>query len=185
VSAARPWVTQVVLFLAGAVGGTLGDQIHVQFRVLSYPAPWLLGQAAWVPPLFGAAALVLVNGQRAFVPRSSTEPRPGAAQVARAVGLFYLAYLSTGLLQDSPRLLALVLCCWWAARVALAPSRDRVLSSLASAIGGCLFEGALSSTGAFAYRAPDVIGVPLWLGPLYLHVALMTRTIYLAAVERD
>jgi hypothetical protein len=183
VSGSRTWITQVALFLAGAVGGTLGDQIHVQFRVLRYPSPWLLGQAAWVPPLFGAAALLLIDGQRWFVPRSSAEPRPAAA-VARTVALFYLAYLSTGLLQDSPRLLSLLLAGWWAARVALSPSADRVLSSLASALGGCLFEGWLSSTGAFAYRAPDVIGVPMWLGPLYLHVALMTRTIYLAVVRR-
>ena len=45
----------VTLFVLGGIGGILGDQIHVQFGVLSYAHPELLGQAWWVGPLFGSA----------------------------------------------------------------------------------------------------------------------------------
>ena len=177
-----PLRARAALFLVGAVAGTLGDQIHVQFHVLSYRAPvaWLLGQAIWVPLLFGCAGLALVGGERLYDGlRRPHEQRPSLASNAATVGLFYLAYLSTGLLQDSPLQLTAGLTAAWALRVARNPSRDRLLSAVAAATGGCLFEGLLSMTGAFTYRSPDFFHVPLWLPALYFHVSLMTRDIYL------
>ena len=41
------------------------------------------------------------------------------------------------------------------------------------------FEAALAATGAFSYRQPDVLGVPVWLPALYLHLSLFTRQIHL------
>ena len=174
---------QIGLFFVGAVAGTVGDQIHVQFGVLRYRAPetWLFGQAMWVPVLFGFAGLALVNGEALFDGmRPRGEPRPSRAGNLVPMALFYLAYLSTGLFQDSPWLLAAALTVAWALRVARRPSRDRVVGALAVAAGGCLFEAALSSTGAFTYREPDFLLVPAWLAPLYFHVSLMTRDIHLA-----
>ena len=179
----------LALFFAGAVIGTLGDQIHVQFGVLSYPhpAPWLYGQASWVPLLFGCAGLALVLGNRTFI-RPSLHPdiRTGdvlPATLGEVLGsfvLFVAAYFSTGLFQDHPRLLALGLTAIWLLRIAPRPTRDKLLGGLASAVGGTLFEAALSSTGAFRYRSPDLWLVPIWLPALYLHVSLATRDIYLA-----
>jgi hypothetical protein len=45
------------------------------------------------------------------------------------------------------------------------------------AIGGVLAESALSAAGEFDYLAPDVLGVPWWLFPLYLHGALVAADV--------
>jgi len=168
---------QAVLFLVGAVVGTLGDQIHVQFDVLWYPRPLLCGQAPWVPFLFGTAALVLVNGHRLFLRRPAGDPPPSS--LAAPAVLFVAAYFATALGKERPLLVAGGLAAAWALRVAVAPATDKLLAGLAIAAGGPLVEAALSATGAFFYRRPDVLGVPVWLPALYLHVSLLTRQIYL------
>ena len=58
---------QAFVFLLGAVAGTLLDQIHVRSGVLWYAHPVLFGQAFWVPLVFGAGGLVLVNSHAVFV----------------------------------------------------------------------------------------------------------------------
>jgi hypothetical protein len=40
-----------------------------------------------------------------------------------------------------------------------------------------LAESALSAIGEFDYLAPDLIGVPWWLFPLYLHGALVAADV--------
>ena len=66
----------------------------------------------------------------------------------------------------------------WGVRVAL--RHERVVAMAAGiviATGGVLAESALSAAGEFDYLAPDLLGVPWWLFPLYLHGALVAADI--------
>ncbi len=170
---------QAFVFLLGAVVGTLLDQIHVRSGVLWYTHPVLLGQAFWVPLVFGAGALVLVNSHAALIALAGGSPAPPGPSAAQAM-LFAGAYLLTGVAPGRPLLVLAVLTAAWLTRVALGPSRELVLAGLAFAVGGPLFEATLSATGGFSYGRPDLLGVPCWLPALYLHASLLTRVIYLA-----
>ncbi len=175
----------LLMALFGALTGTLGDQIHVQFHVLFYPhgVSWLDGQAVWVPFLFALGGPLLIyshwlstrlaGGDVDSLPKS-TAWKPGVWHFA--------AYFSTGLFFMTPRVLTAGLVAAWLVRVALHPSRAMVVHSIGCAILGPLFEMALSSTGAFVYTRPTYI-IPMWLPALYLHVAPACRHIYLAWVK--
>jgi hypothetical protein len=173
----------VLLFLIVGVLGTACDQIHVQFEVLAYPSPFLLGQALWVPLVFGAASVFIVASYAPFrrlAPRD--EPPPSAAALAFVAADFLAAYFATGIFKGTPVALALGLTLAWVAVLAARFSLDRVLFGLAVALGGVLVETALSALGGFHYNFPydgaRALGhVPLWLPALYLHVALLTRVV--------
>lgn len=171
---------QLALFLLFGVLGTASDQIHVQFEVLSYAAPALLGQPLWVPLLFGVAALAVVNSYGLVFHRRATDsPRPSGREMLLVSLDFVVAYFATGVFKEHPTALALGLALSWAAVVAVRPSWALVGYSLSNALGGPAFEALLSSTGAFAYHQPDVARVPIWLPGLYLHVAVLGRVVYL------
>jgi hypothetical protein len=181
----RRLLAPLALVPVGAVGGTLGDQIHVQFGVLAYahPHPWMYGQASWVPLLFGGAAPFMVYGH-ALTDRRGGEPARRLAVLAPTV-VFFAAYFATGLFASWPRALAAGLALAWAARVALRPSLDRLLAGAGFALAGPLVERAVSATGGFAYARADLLGVPVWLPALYLHLSLLTRHIYRAFIRAD
>src|SRR6266508_3371407 len=67
---------------------------------------------------------------------------------------------------------------------ATAPTNEKVIAGPILAVGGSLFEAALSSTGAFHYQHPDVLLVPAWLPALYLHASLLVREACLAFIAR-
>jgi hypothetical protein len=169
------------LFLVGAFAGSSLDMIHVVSDVLYYPKPFYFwGQAWWVPFLFGMAAIVLVAGYNmvsSFIGARDPSP-PASALTESAIG-FILAYLATGFFHHSELLLALGLVLAWSWHNKRHPGEGAVPYALAVAVGGTLFEAILSSTGAFYYREPDVLGVPIWLPALYLHASLLTRAIAL------
>src|SRR5215831_14543365 len=146
-------------FALGALIGPAADQIHLQSGVLSYsrPSRLLWGQALWVPPLFGGASLALVWGHALLKRLLHRPPVPASASACA---------------------LTLALTLLWGARVAISPTLDKAIAGPLYAILGPLFEAALSSTGAFHYRHPNLLGVPLWLPAIYLHVSLMTREVY-------
>jgi glycerol-3-phosphate acyltransferase PlsY len=170
-----------VLFVLSALLGTAGDQLHVRFGVLGYArgSPLLFGQAPWVPFLFGAAGVALVLGHAPLLRLREGSARASTAGFALSVLWFYAAYAATALLASAPVVLGAALFAAWGARVAATPTADKVVSGVLYAIAGPLFEAALSATGAFHYRRPDLLLVPLWLPALYLHVSLMTREAYL------
>lgn len=179
------------LFLVGAVLGTLGDQIHVQFGVLYYPKPFLLGQAFWVPLLFGAGAPLMVHGEamvQGLTKRGMIAERPPRTAVVLPGILFFAAYFATGLFAAWPIALTVGLTLTWIIRAALitrrrqATARELLFGAVAMAIGGTLVEALVSAIGAFYYRKSDFIGVPIWLPALYFHLSLLTRTIYFAFV---
>ena len=162
------------LFAAGAVVGTLLDRIHVASGVLWYTAPALAGQALWVPAVFGLGALLLMSGHRIFPPREGRVAP--ATLVAPALGLV-VAYVATAVFAARPLALAAGLVLAWVARVVPEPTFDKLAVGATFALCGPLVEALLSATGGFFYRRPDVLGVPLWLPALYLHVSLLTRQI--------
>ncbi|MBV9934063.1 MAG: DUF2878 family protein [Actinobacteria bacterium] len=154
----------VALFLAGAVGGALCDQIHVQAGVLAYPHPFVLDQAWWVAPQFGVALFVILGGARLFAQRSRARSR-----VAVDAALFVGAYGATGMFNRWPAALTVALVAVWLVRLGVDEDRGVLLVfSLLLALGGTTYEGALASTGAFHYTHPDVFHVPVWLAGIYL-----------------
>jgi hypothetical protein len=179
----RATVRLASLFALGAILGTAGDQLHLRAGVLSYPpgTALLLGQPPWVPLVFGAGGLALVLGHAPLLRAAGGGGARGSRRsLAWAVVWFYAAYASTALFADAPLTLAAALVAAWIARVAIAPAADGVAAGILYALLGPAFESALSATGAFHYRHPDLLRVPLWLPALYLHVSRMTREAYLA-----
>jgi hypothetical protein len=167
---------QTTLFAVGSVVGTALDRLHVASGVLWYTRPVLAGQAVWVPIVFGAGGLVMVNSQPWFLRRLPATPARAGSLVAPAIALV-VAYVATAIASDRPLALTAGLTLAWLARLALHPSVSCVVAGLALAVGGPLVEAGLSATGGFFYRRPDLLGVPMWLPALYLHVSLLTRQI--------
>ncbi len=168
----------LVLFAAGGVLGTALDHLHVAGGVLAYPAPAFWGEAAWVPPLFGGAAvgfaLLWRLGFRGSEPRWESPRR-----VAIYFGDFVLAYLASVALRGTPWIaLAVLVGSWLPIAVRLGP---RALGyGAAVAASGVLVEALLCREGAFHYTVAGLMGplpVPLWLAGLYLHASLLTRAI--------
>lgn len=169
------------LFLVGAFVGTLLDMIHVKSGVLYYPKPFYpWGQAWWVPLLFGVAAIVLVRGYRIVADLAGArDPSPSSGSLTNAAIGFVLAYAATGIFHQQELLLLVGLIVAWSLHQRAHPGQGTGPYAIAVAIGGSLFESFLSSTGAFYYTEPDLLGIPIWLPALYLHAALLTRAIAL------
>jgi hypothetical protein len=158
-----------IAFVLGAIGGILCDQIHVQFAVLWYPKPDLLGQSWWVGPLFGFGLIAILLGSKPFADRSIAK-EPHTRDLAVGGAIFLLAYLSTGIFQSTALALTIAMTLAWIARVMLRPDKKiALLHALALAFGGVLVESTVSSTGAFQYANPDFGLVPMWLPLLYAH----------------
>lgn len=177
----------LLAFLAGATLGTALDQIHVHSGLTYYTHPVAFGAAAWVPLVFGPAAVLL-----ALVPPRLTRlllpPPPERLRATREVVidfvLFVLAYLATGLLAAQPGLTLAVLVGTWLARVgsaarqAPAPAREAlVVAALCgiTAVLGPLVEHLITLGGGFGYHRPALI--VYWLPPLYLFAGLLGRSI--------
>jgi hypothetical protein len=176
----------LVVVLAGGLGLTLCDQLHVHAGVLAYPRSDLriAGQSWWVAPLFLLVA-VLVMAAAATVVRA--RPRSGSwAHVARASAWFVGAYAATATFEHHPRVLAIVLTLVWIDRVALRSDRWQLIGfSVALAVAGTLGEGTLAASGAFAYRYHDIYHVPMWLPTLYLHGALLAVAVARVLVVKE
>jgi hypothetical protein len=159
-------VRLVVVALVGAVAGVLCDQIHVIAGVIVYRDPVLLGQPWWVPVQYGLAAVVGYLGARHL--RGSGERVVVAVVVASA--WFLGAYAATAVFQRWPLPLAVVLGVIGLVRAARLGAAGLAFG-LTVALLGPLWEAGLTSTGAFSYRHPDVVGVAAWLPALYLNAA--------------
>jgi hypothetical protein len=155
----------LVLFLAGAVVGPLGDFCHVLSDTDGYPVySWIvpvLGLPLWVPPLFGLAA-VGIGLSHPWADRflGPKQPRPG---------------LTNTFLITSALIALLVV---WAASgfLPLETGGAKDLFMIAAALGMWFaydrtWQGALLGllTGVFYYRpqASNLWGVPSWLPVLY------------------
>ena len=161
----------LLTLILGSIGGLLCDQIHVQFGVLWYAEPDLLGQPWWVGPQFGLALIVILLGSKPLAKRSQA-PMPELLSIAGGFAVFIAAYLATGILKDQPLLLSAILLASWLVRILKRPDRWVAIGhALLLALGGVAYESALSSTGVFSYASPDLGWVPVWLPLLYAHGA--------------
>jgi hypothetical protein len=177
-----PWL---ILALAGALVCTVCDHLHVVTGVLHYRSPWVWQQAFWVPLLFAGASLLIVAGAGPVVTLLRVgEAPPSPREVAGDALQFVAAYAFTAYGSGEPTVVATVLSAWWLGRMVRERRPWMIPYSIAVAIGGTLFEATLSSTGAFTYRAPDMLGVPRWLPALYLHVALLGGSLQLLLAPR-
>lgn len=174
----------ISLALIGAVVCTLCDMNHVYTRTLSYPDPLWLGQAGWVFPLFLLTFLVMAVVYAQLVARlagvlacrQSQEKQAVSAFFAESMVLFFLAYLLTGFANKDSALLALTLYGVFLIRVFASYERGFLLVlAVLMAIGGMLGEGALGALGLVQYRIQEVVGVPWWLGALYMNGAFALR----------
>lgn len=164
---------------------TLCDRFsHVQFGVLSYANPVLFGQDWWVWPNFTGAALGMYLGAKFAVVRFlSTTPTDG--QLAFSLAWFVAAYFATGIFAGTPQLLLAGLVLAWLLRVAISADRPVVVAfALVLALAGCAIEGAISATGQFAYRDPEIFHVPYWLAGLYLNGSFVVLQIVRRVEER-
>ena len=158
--------------LLGA-GLTLCDRMHWRHGALAYGEPGLLaGQPLWVPPLFAAAAIVLVFAHRWMVGlRLGHAPRMSGASAAARCAVFILAYACTAWFHGRPWLLAIALTASWIP-VALAQRYAGFIPfALVAATMGPLGEWGVSALGGFHYTHPELGAVPIWLPPLYLWAA--------------
>jgi len=173
----RPVILALV-FLGGAIGGTLLDQIHVRSHVLHYAHPRFAGEAWWVVPEFGAAATVALLFTLWATKRLWRVSRDAVPIVVDA-SIFFVAYSASGIFHRHSWIVLVVVLCLWAAMIAF--HRDRkafVLVSLALMIVGPIYESALSSTGAFRYDVTPLVGrVPIWLPALYLNAGVLAASI--------
>lgn len=160
----------LTLLVIGGIGGALSDQIHVRFDVLWYPRPFFLDQAWWVAPLFGGATIGIFLGALPFAQRLVRGDGLTSARGLTLSGASFLAaYLASGAFRAWPIALLAGYAAAWSLRALETKMGGAGLAfSVLLALGGTLFESALSSTGAFYYRAPDFLGVPYWLPGLYL-----------------
>ncbi|WP_332644141.1 hypothetical protein [Aeromicrobium sp.] len=164
---------------------TLCDQLfHVRTETLVYHwDPQVAGQTIIVPLTFLLATSSMLDTSTRV---NAVQPRSTSARgVIASLAIVTAAYLISGFVDQKYAIAyALLLLVSFGARFVLRKEGAAVLvSAVAIAIGGVLGEAVLSAIGEFSYLQPDVIGVPWWLFPLYLHGALAARDI--AAAIRD
>lgn len=169
----------VVVAGAFAVFLTVCDSLfHVRTDTLVYHwDPQLAGQTIIVPLTFFLAGVAMLDASRRVQPQVA---RPTSVSRALAsIGVVTAAYLVSGLLDsDLAWPYAVVLLVAWGVRVAMRDERVvAIAAGIVIATGGVLAESALSAAGEFDYLAPDVLGVPWWLFPLYLHGAMVAADV--------
>jgi hypothetical protein len=169
--------------LLGAFITTLCDGVHVYTHTLSYPNPFLFGQAAWVYPGFVLAFLfmeyayfLVVNHLPLYFSVKKSVSKGSISEAVEATTAFALVYLMSGLGNSEPNLLSVIFYGTFVLRWLF--SYDRLwllLMAVLIASGGMFAEGALSEVGLVTYSYVDVFNVPLWLGGLYVHGAFALR----------
>ena len=161
----------LAVLVLGGLGVSLLDRVHVAYGVLVQNDASLFGQAWWVAPVFAVACAATVGMYGVLRRRLALPAQPWRpAWLGLAVVLFAAAYAATGPFGASKVALPAALLLTWLARVVVrGASRLEVGFALTLAILGPLGEAAWSQLGLFRYLAPDLLGVPIWLGGIYLH----------------
>jgi hypothetical protein len=171
-----------ILSLLGAFVATTCDGIHVYTKTLSYPKPFLFGQAWWVFPLFvltflfmGAAYMFVSNLLPAEL-RQKSSSGGTLRELIETITTFALVYMFSGFGNFEPVPLSIIFYSTFTIRWLF--SYDRLwmlILSVSMAIGGMFAEGALSAAGMVTYRYVDIFHVPFWLGAVYMHGAFALR----------
>lgn len=183
ISTQRLWRPILWLFVLGACAGTALDSLHVYAHVERYPMPVLLGEAWWVPLLFGLATVAIGCSHPAVDPLlGHIRPPQRMLTSVSELAWLVLAYLITaGDLASIAKagLLIIIYFNFWL----LSGRRwQNLLLSFVTAITGTLIEMVLVATGIFSYLHPDILEVPVWLPLLYacasLAVGDLGRTLF-------
>lgn len=161
----------LVLFVTGAILGSVCDGFHTHSLTTFYPRPWILKMAWWVPLLFGSAGLAIGLTHPVcdrWFKRQQKLPLSWYVIIS-GLGLFMGLYFLSGFLNFSNSykffLLGILSVLFWG-------FFDRTWQGLAlgilTALVGCTVEIMLSALGLFDYTHPDLWGIPAWLPWLYI-----------------
>ena len=168
-----------VMLLAGigAIISTLCDKFHVMTNTLSYPNPFLFGQAWWVFPIFMLAFAAMALGYLKLIEylpksidRSHSVTPCNSEEFIQSSLMYALIYLLSGFASHFPILLCVLFYVSYLFR--LASSHDRAFMLILScllALAGTLSEASLMAMDKAHYTQPDFLGVPGWLPALYMH----------------
>lgn len=179
----KSYIGFIVFALLGAVITTLCDGIHVYTGTLSYPHPFVFGQAAWVYPGFVLVFLfmevlyfLVIQRLPSYFDVKMSVAEGNFRDVVETAIAFALIYLMSGLGNKEPVLLSVIFYGTFILRWLFTYERlSLLLLAVAMAIGGMFGEGFLSAMGLVAYNYTDVFYVPFWLGGLYVHGAFALR----------
>jgi hypothetical protein len=173
----------ILLALFGAVITTFCDGVHVHTQTLSYPNPFLFGQAWWVYPGFvmafltmECACLLVVNHLPAGISTQESVSKGNMRELIETVTTFILIYLLSGFGNFDPFFLFIIFYVIFIARWMFTYDKAwLLLLAFLMAIGGMFAEGVLAAAGLVTYRHVDIFHVPFWLGGLYVHGAFALR----------
>tara|TARA_R110000868_G_scaffold140638_4_gene356473 strand:- start:12 stop:587 length:576 start_codon:yes stop_codon:yes gene_type:complete len=169
--------------LLGAIVATICDANHVFTGALSYPKPFLFGQAWFVFPGF-VVAFTFMGLNYLFAP--TFFPKTAASTVSTSSGnqsslienllFFMMVYLLSGFGNQEPILLSVIFYASFLVRWFFSYERMFILLfAIVLGIGGMLVEGVMTQFDLVHYREPEIVGVPYWLGAVYMHGALALR----------
>ncbi len=169
--------------LIGAVVATLCDANHVLTETLSYPEPFLFGQAVFVfPGFFMAFTIMALNYHyvTSLFPKSVKKKASISSgefpAFVESLLFFMMVYLLSGFGNYHPVLLSVIFFGSFFARLAFTYERTFILLfAILLGVGGMLVEGAMTQVDLVHYREPEMFGVPYWLGGVYMHGALALR----------
>ena len=158
-----------ILFIIGAVLGSLCDGLHTHSETLVYANPWLLKMAWWTPLLFGGAVVAI--GLAPFKTRQWFRNNSGILSWKKMMILilfFVTIYVASGFLpaNNFQKLILLGIASgslWFFYERTL----EGIVRGMMVAIIGCSIEIILITQGAFHYNHPDILGIPVWLPCLY------------------
>lgn len=162
-------------FGLGCCVGLILDRVHIRFKIVSYDNSdkrlVVGGQPIWVPPLFGASAVVFsFVSQYAprFYARRIRFPRSYAAW-------FVLMYLFSAFKWLLPVERAILMALLFILRATRQSAKVNIYCLLCAGIG-CLVESVLIRRRFFCHLETDWAQLPAWLPFLYMHAAPFIRT---------
>jgi hypothetical protein len=142
----------------------------------------VLGRLGWFVPLeFGLAgvasalAIPLVERAARVPPKRDWTAWERGRELPLLAGLYLTSVGANGAynVAFAVALLAVV-----AARLVFAPAPGDWAFALVAAVVGPAVEGTIHALGAFDYTEPDLLGLPVWLPPLWANGGLAIRRLF-------
>ena len=163
-------VKVLVLFVFGAILGTVCDLFHVVNDITGYNYKSFGEQAWWTPVIFGLATLAIALSHASFDQKWGANKRllTWPKVLYGLMGFVFLYYISgywSVLSHMKFVILALgALTVWYM----FDKSGYGVIYMILTAIIGCAVEISLVKAGQFYYTNAEIFGIVLWLPFLYM-----------------